>query len=116
MTATSILTEMHQVLADQIEHVVAGNHRELLAGVARHEYLLAALRTAQIDAPSDEIRALADKVEREKEKLHSLLTAQNQRVDFMLRLLLGGGQPARGGYPGRGLGHDTPTPRLNRRA
>lgn len=116
MSARAILTQMHEVLVSQIEHVVAGDHRALLQGAAEHEQLLTALRTAQMDAPPEEIRALAEQVEREKQKLQSLLTAQSQRVDFMLRLLIGGGETSRGGYPGRGLGTDSRSGRLNRRA
>jgi hypothetical protein len=116
MSARLILTEMHELLAGQVEHVVAGDHQALLAGAARHEQLLHRLRTAEMDAPPEEIRALAERVEREKQKLQSLLTTQSQRVDFMLRLLIGGGEAPRVGYPGRGLGTDPRSGRLNRRA
>lgn len=116
MSARAILTEMRELLANQVEHVVSGDHKALLQGAAQHEQLLSALRTAELDAPPEEIRALAEQVEREKQKLQSLLASQSQRVDFMLRLLMGGGEANRVGYPGRGLGADPRSGRLNRRA
>ena len=36
------------------------------------------------------MRALYEELEREKVKLQSLLEAESQRVDFLMRLLLGG--------------------------
>lgn len=116
MSVRAILAEMAEQLEQQVEHVVAADYPALAAGAARHEELLAALEHAPLDVPPEEVQVLAERIIASKEKLQSLITAESKRVDFMLRLLLGGGAPRSSGYPGRGLGCEAASGRLNRRA
>jgi hypothetical protein len=99
MGARAILTEIRDLLQAQIDAVVAGDHQQVLAGALRHEELLRDLDGAELDATPAEIKALVDEIQTVKSKLQSLLTTESARVDFLLRLILGGGPPKPGGYP-----------------
>lgn len=110
MGVQAILTEMRDLLRAQTAAVIAGDHQGVARGAARHEVLLADLRTAEPEPPTDDLRALLAEVEREKQKLYSLLQTESNRVDFLLRLIMGGGQPKVGGYPNG----TTQPPRLSR--
>jgi len=99
MSTRAILQDMRDLLKAQIEAVIAGDAPAVLRGSARHEQLLAALEKAELDATTDEVRALSAEIEQEKTKLQSLLSVEAVRVDFLLRLILGGGQPNKSGYP-----------------
>ncbi|HWI63610.1 MAG TPA: hypothetical protein VNT75_17385 [Symbiobacteriaceae bacterium] len=115
MGARAILTEMRDLLKTQVDAVVAGEHQQVSAGAFRHEELLRALETAELDASPEELRELAVDVSFHKEKLASLLESEGIRLDFLLRLVLGGGAPKPGGYPaniGKGYGQ---AGRINRR-
>lgn len=102
MSVKALLEEMLQLLREQVEHVVKGEHRELLEGAYRHERLLSDLEADMAAGPPDispeELRPLYDEIEREKAKLQSLLQSESTRTDFMLRLLLGDRQPKADGY------------------
>lgn len=98
MGARDLLSEILQLLRAQNEAVVARNHQALLEGAAVHERLLQDLDTAELDATPEELQAIATEIEREKTKLQSLLTAEGQRVDFLLRLYIGGAQPKAATY------------------
>ncbi|HYG60751.1 MAG TPA: hypothetical protein VD902_21965 [Symbiobacteriaceae bacterium] len=115
MGATAILAEMRDLLKAQADAVVAGEHQQVSAGALRHEELLRALETAEMDASPDELRPLVEEIQAEKQRLVSLLESEGARVDFLLRLILGGGAPKPGGYPasiGKAPGQ---AGRLNRR-
>ncbi|MFZ5826802.1 MAG: hypothetical protein ACOY94_21130 [Bacillota bacterium] len=115
MSAKAILREMIELIRTQTEHVIQGDHKAVLEGAQRHEHLLSALQEAEIDGSPEEMRALYDEITHEKAKLQSLLEVENVRVDFMLRLLLGGGSSQSPGYPA-GIGKRNAGSRmLNRR-
>lgn len=99
MGARTILTEMLGLLQGQTAAIIAGDHQALARGAERHEALLAELQTAEVDTCDEELRTLVTEVDREKQKLQSLLQSEASRVDFMLRLILGGGQAKAVGYP-----------------
>jgi hypothetical protein len=98
-SAKGLLSEMLQLLKEQVEHVVKGEHQQLLDGAYRHEKLLVDLEQAEIDATPDELREILEQIELEKAKLQSLLESESTRVDFMLRMLLGSRKPKTPGYP-----------------
>ena len=114
MGARAILTEMRDLLKAQVDAVVAGEHQQVSAGAFRHERLLKELESAELDAAPEELRELAEGVQAERRKLESLLNAECARVDFLLRLFLGGGVARPGGYP-QNVGHPSRTGRLNHR-
>lgn len=95
----ALLNEMLQLLKDQVGHVVAGRHQELIDGAYRHEQMLAELAKSEPDGSAEELRSLAEQIELEKQKLQSLLEAESTRVDFELRIMMGGRKPATPGYP-----------------
>ncbi|MFZ5814017.1 MAG: hypothetical protein ACOY93_01765 [Bacillota bacterium] len=115
MSAKALLREMTELIQAQTENVIKGDHKAVLDGAMRHEALLAALQQAPIDGSPEEMRALYAELNRAKEKLQSLLEAESVRVDFMLRLLLGGGGPATPGYPTGNRKRDGSSRMLNRR-
>jgi hypothetical protein len=115
MATGAILTDMLQLVNAQTEAVVAGDWATLQAGAARHEELLAALETAEVDLPATELRALCQDLEWAKTKLQSLLEAGGARTDFLLRLYLRGGEPRRSGYPIDPWHGPGASQRLNRR-
>lgn len=102
MSALAILNEMLELLQAQTENLIRGDHQAMMEATARHEQLLSQLEQAEVDGTPAEMRALHDEITREKTKLQSLLEAENKRVDFMLRLHLGGGERKNPGYPGQG--------------
>lgn len=110
MGARALLTEMLDLLRAQTGAIIAGDHQAVSRGADRHEALLSELRLAEVDISPDELQTMLAEIDREKLKLQSLLQSESNRVDFMLRLILGGGQPKAAGYPG-GL---TQPPRLSR--
>lgn len=115
MRVNAILTEMLEVLKAQAEAVATNNPEELMAGTRRHEELLTVLEQEEPDEDLAELKALYEEVKQEKKKLQSLLLSESVRVDFLLRLILGGPrQPAR--YHGGGLRHEADALVLNRRA
>lgn len=97
--AKALLNEMLQLLKKQVEHVVKGEHQQLLDGAYRQEQLLATMAQAEIDATPDELRAIYAEIEVEKLRLQSLLESESTRVDFELRMLMGPRKPAAPGYP-----------------
>lgn len=99
MKAKAILAEMLGLVKAEIEAVIRGDYQALTDGVARHEALLSALATAEIDGTPEEMKALHDELNTEKQKLQSLLATESVRVDFLLRLMLGGGPSGEVGYP-----------------
>lgn len=99
MSARAILEEILALLRTQVDAVVQGDTERLMAGTARHEQLLRDLETAEVDGTPEELRPLYEQIEHERNKLQSLLTAESARVDFMLRMFLGGGKSTRVGYP-----------------
>lgn len=115
MSAQAILREMIDLLRTQTESVIQGDHKAVLAGAMRHEQLLSALQEAEIDGSKEEMRGLHDDLTREKAKLQSLIEVENVRVDFMLRLLLGGGGARTPGYPTGTRKRDANSRMLNRR-
>ncbi len=98
--AKALLTEMRDLLREQVAHVVKGDHQALLDGAARHEQLLAELSRAEVDASQEELQAIYAEIEAEKTKLQSLISAEAARVDFLLRILRGTGMERGAGYPG----------------
>jgi hypothetical protein len=116
MSARAILEEMLALIKGQTEAVVSGDYKALLAGAARHEQLIGLLESAPVDASPEEIRDLCAQIDREKSKLRSLLEAESMRVDFLLRLILGGGQARTAGYPGTGGRQEGPSRLINQRA
>lgn len=112
----AILSEMQELLASQVQAVIAGDVEALNQGTARHEELLADLQDAEPDAPTEEIQELVMAVEREKLKLHSLLQTETARADFLLRLLIGGGPSKADGYPAKTWRQEGRLSRLDRRA
>lgn len=113
MSATALLQEMIALTRAQIDHVIAGDVRAITEGAAEQERLLRELETAEIDAEPAEIRRLHDELRAETERLTALLHMESGRVDFLLRLLLGGNETRNPGYPsGKGRGGSL----LNRRA
>lgn len=115
MSTKAILTEMRDLVKGQIEAVIAGDAQAILAGSAGHEQLLAALERAEIDATPAEVRALSAEITQDKTTLQSLLSAEAVRVDFLLRLILGGREPRTGGYPPGKWRNQTGARLINRR-
>lgn len=115
MKAQAILREMIELVRTQTERVIQGDHRAVLDGAYRNEQLLSALKEAEIDGTPDEMQALYEELTREKVKLQSLLEAESVRVDFLLRLLLGGGGPKNPGYPAGAQKKGAHSRMLNRR-
>lgn len=99
MSARQLLSEILQLLREQVDHVVKGEHQQLLKGAHRHEQLVAELENADLDGSAEELRAIYEQIEVEKIKLQSLLESESTRVDFMLRMLLGSRKPKTVGYP-----------------
>lgn len=116
MNASTLLHELLTLLQAQVEAVVAGDHLAVLTGADRHEQILIALETAELDGPPEELRELHRRIEREKEKLSSLLQAELSRTDILLRAILGGGAPKTGGYPTGKQQIQSPSRMLNTRA
>ncbi|WP_374711648.1 hypothetical protein [Symbiobacterium terraclitae] len=113
MSATALLQEMIELTRAQIDHVIAGDVKALTDGAAEQERLLRELQTAEIDAEPEEIRRLHDELRAETNRLSALLHMESGRVDFLLRLLLGGNDNRDPGYPsGKARGGTF----LNRRA
>ena len=99
MSTSALLREMIDLTRLQVERVIKRDHEGLMEGARQQEALLRALQEAEIDGSPEELRALYEELEREKAKLQSLLESESQRVDFLMRLLLGGPEPKGGGYP-----------------
>lgn len=99
MSATALLNEMIALTRAQVERVIAGDHQALLEGARQQEALLAAIQEAPIDGSPEKMRALYDTLEFEKAKLQSLLESESQRVDFLMRMLLGSPEQRAVGYP-----------------
>jgi len=99
VSASALLKEMIDLTRLQVERVIKRDHQGLLEGARQQEALLAALQEAEIDGSPEELRALVEDLERERAKLRSLIEAESQRVDFLMRLLLGGPEPPGVGYP-----------------
>lgn len=116
MSARVLLGQMGDLLREQVDHIASGDTQALLAGVTRHEELLAALDSAEIDLPPDELRAIGAQLDRERDKVKALLTREGERLDFMLRLLLGGGEGRTAGYPGGSWRQEGSSRMLNHRA
>jgi|GEM_PF-3230983 len=115
MSATAILTEMRELVRQQTDNVVAGDHQAVLEVAMRHEHLLYALESAELDGSPEDMHQLVAEVQREKENLRGLLTQELHRTDFLLRLILGDGSAKPVAYPGTlGQGDSKPS-RLNRR-
>lgn len=115
MGTRAILTEMLEVIRAQTQAVIAGDHQALISGVSRHEILLSSLEQAEIDAPPEALRELYSEIAQERDKLKSLLTAELGRVDFLLRIALGGKGPGAVGYPSMGSQRPASASRFNRR-
>lgn len=99
MSAKALLNEMIDLTRTQVDRVITGDHQALLEGARQQEALLAAIQDAPIDGTPEEMRALYEQLEFEKTKLQSLLQTESQRVDFLMRLLLGGPEQKAIGYP-----------------
>lgn len=99
MSARQLLSDILQLLREQVNHVVKGEHQQLLEGAYRHEQLVAQLENVEVDGSPEEMRAIYEQIEVEKIKLQSLLESESTRVDFMLRMLLGTRKPKTVGYP-----------------
>lgn len=99
MSAKALLNEMIELTRAQVDRVIHGDHQALLEGAHQQEALLAALEEAPIDGTPEEMRALYEQLELEKNKLKSLLQTESQRVDFLMRLLLGSPEQKTVGYP-----------------
>lgn len=99
MSASALLREMIELTRLQVDRVIRRDHQGLLEGARQQEALLAALQEAEIDGSPEELRALYEELDREKVKLQSLLESESQRVDFLMRLLLGGPAQKSVGYP-----------------
>lgn len=99
MSATALLREMIELTRLQVERVIKRDHQGLLEGSRQQEALLAALQEAELDGSPEELRALYEELEKEKVKLQSLLETESQRIDFLMRLLLGGPEQKSVGYP-----------------
>jgi len=99
MSASALLREMIDLTRLQVERVIRRDHQGLIEGARQQEALLTALESAEIDGAPEEMRALYDELVREKRKLQSLLESESQRVDFLMRLLLGGPEQQSVGYP-----------------
>lgn len=115
MGARALLQEMLALVRAQADAVAAGDHQAVADGAARHEALLATLSKAEPDGSPDELRAIVSEIDRAKAKLSRLLQGEAERVEFLLRLVLGGATVKPVGYP---TGHWQPTGavgRLNRR-
>lgn len=115
MSVKSILEEMLALLKQQVDAVVRGDHQAVREGAEAHERLMADLETAEHDLPPEELKALYDDIQREKTKLQSLLAVEINRVEFMLRMLVGAGTFKPVGYPGQANGARG-SRMLNRRA
>ncbi|HYF93938.1 MAG TPA: hypothetical protein VD969_17120 [Symbiobacteriaceae bacterium] len=115
MGARAILTEMRDLLAAQVEAVVAGDHQRVYAGAMRHEELLRDLEGADMDLTPEELQPLDDQIALNKVKLTSLLSAQGARVDYLLRLIIGRGPQKSGGYPQGLQERASSARRINRR-
>jgi hypothetical protein len=109
------LATLEDLLKAQVEAVVTGDHEAVLSGSQRHDLILRELETAEVDMTPAELRSMYAQIDREKVKLQSLLAAETVRVDFLLRVILGGGPPKAGGYPKGPWPHGGPSSRLNRR-
>jgi len=114
MSLRALLTEMLAVVRAETEAVKRGDHQAVMAGVERHEALLAQLEKAENDMSPAEVRGLVDEIERERTKLRSLLERQSAQVEFLLKLMVGGGGKSTG-YPGTGWATEPQSHRLNRR-
>ncbi len=99
MSTKALLTEMLQLLKEQVDHVLKGEHQALLDGTRRHEEMLSALESAERDGSPEELRAIYEEISLEKARLQSLIESEATRVDFELRILLGGGKSKSVGYP-----------------
>lgn len=117
MSAHKLLEALLDLIRQQCEHVIAGNAEAVLEGAGRHEELLAELATARLDLSQGQLREWKAAIDLEKVRLSSLLTSETVRTDFLLRLILGGGNSRNpGGYPGVGLRTETDPRVLNHRA
>lgn len=116
MSARELLQEMIDLLDRQTEAIIAGDHQALMADVARHEELLTALGTVELNEPQAELRTLYEQLERKKAKVQSLLESESARVDYFLRLLHGGGGNKTVGYPNGQQGRAGGSRIMNRRA
>lgn len=114
MSLRTVLTEMLATLRAETEAVKRADHQTVMAGVERHEALLAQLQKAENDLSPAEVRGLVEEIERERTKLRSLLERQSAQTEFLLKLMLGGGGKS-GGYPGTGWQNEPQSHRLNRR-
>lgn len=99
MSTSALLREMIDLTRLQVERVIKRDHEGLMEGARQQEALLRALQEAEIDGSPEELRALYEELEREKAKLQSLLESESQRVDFLLKLLLGSQDQENVGYP-----------------
>lgn len=114
MSLRALLTEMLATVRAETEAVKRGDHEAIMAGVERHEALLARLEEAEHDLSPAEVRGLVEEIERERTKLRSLLERQSAQAEFLLKLLVGGGGKS-AGYPGIGWAAEPQSHRLNRR-
>lgn len=115
MSVQTILEQMLTLLQQQVEAVVKGDHQAVKAGADAYELLSHELEHAEYDVPPEALRPLYDEIQQEKAKLQSLLSVEVNRVEFLLRLLVGSGTLKPVGYPGQAKG--APGARmLNRRA
>jgi hypothetical protein len=116
MGAKVLLNELMDLVRHQTEAVIVGDYKALIQGAARHEELLAELETAEVDLPSDTLREMCQDLERAKAKLESLLSSGVARTDFLLRLMMRGGEPSKTGYSSTGAWKQAAlSQRLNRR-
>lgn len=99
MSTKALMNEMLDLLKAQVENVVKGDTDALVAGVERHEQILTDLQTEEVDASPEELRAIYEEITFQKTKLQSLLESESLRVQFLLRVILGGG-PKPPQYPG----------------
>ncbi|HEY3367233.1 MAG TPA: hypothetical protein VGK74_19425 [Symbiobacteriaceae bacterium] len=115
MSVKAILQEILALLQQQVADVVAGDHLAVRAGAERYELLMAQLEQAEIDLSPAELKPLYDDIQQEKTKLQSLLSVEVNRVEFLLRLLVGSGSLKPIGYPGKGRS-ESGSRMFNRRA
>lgn len=116
MSVQPILEEMLGLIQAQVQAVTDGDYEAVVAGATRHEEMLAALREATGDDSPEKLQPLLEQLQREKTKLQSLLTTEMTRVDFLLRLILGGEAPEAGGYSNLGPRPEGASRILDRRA
>lgn len=115
MSVMELLQQLLTLLQEQIEAVVQGDSKAILAGADRHAQILADLKQAEMDGSPEAVRALVEQVEFQKAKLQSLLASEAGRVDYLLRLLTNSGVCSTVGYPGMAKSEGSSW-MLNRRA